>query len=139
MVAWAVLSPTDISFTHPYVFLLGCGFQFALMMGRIILAHLCDEHAGMRRAMWFALAPLPFAVANAASGACVQSAAGVRMRWLPPRWLALMSSSMSRHAASLRGGEPLVPEAWLLAANFCYGVWVYVSFAVVRAPRADAR
>jgi hypothetical protein len=71
MVAWAVLSPTDVAYTQPYLFLLGCGFQFSLLMGRLILAHLCDERVGMRAAMYRSLVPLPFAVANAVSGACM--------------------------------------------------------------------
>ena len=78
MIAWAALSPGDVAYTQPYLFLLGCGFQFSLLMGRIILGHLCEEHAGMLRAMAWALAPLPLAVANAAAGAPV-----------PERWLLL--------------------------------------------------
>ena len=73
MVAWAALSPEDVAYAQPYLFLLGCGFQFALLMGRIILGHLCDEHDGMLAAMWQSLAPLPLAVANAASGAARRS------------------------------------------------------------------
>lgn len=75
MVAWAYASPSDVAYTQPYLFHLGCGFQFALLMGRIILAHLCEEHAGMRTAMWLSLAPLPLAVANAVSGTLTYSMA----------------------------------------------------------------
>ena len=70
MVAWAVLSPEyHVVSEHPYLFLLGCGFQFALLMGRIILGHLCEERRGMMAAMWLSLATLPLGVANAAAGA----------------------------------------------------------------------
>jgi hypothetical protein len=70
MSAWAVLSPgCYVAKEQQYMFLLGCGFQFALLMGRIILGHLCEERRGMMAAMWLALATLPLGVANAAAGA----------------------------------------------------------------------
>ncbi len=71
MFAWAAVSPADVAWTTPYLFLLGFGFQFSLLVGRIILGHLCDEHEDMMSGMWAALAPLPFALANALSGARV--------------------------------------------------------------------
>ena len=69
MGAWALLSPGQhVVREHAYLFLLGCGFQFALLMGRIILGHLCEERRGMMAAMWIALLPLVLGVANAAAG-----------------------------------------------------------------------
>jgi len=64
---WAAVSPTDVAWRAPFPLLLGAGFQFSLLMGRIILGHLCDEHQGMVAAMWTALLLLPFAIANALS------------------------------------------------------------------------
>jgi len=70
MAAWAHLSPGGyVATEQPYLLLLGCGFQFALLMGRIILGHLCEERRGMMRAMWLSLATLPLGVANAYLGA----------------------------------------------------------------------
>ena len=70
MLSWAALSPEQyVVAEQPYLFLLGCGFQFALLMGRIILGHLCEERRGMMAAMWLSLATLPLGVANAAAGA----------------------------------------------------------------------
>ena len=69
MSAWAALSPGQhVMSDHPYLFLLGCGFQFALLMGRIILGHLCEERRGMMAGMWLALLPLVLGAANAAAG-----------------------------------------------------------------------
>ena len=46
--------------------------------------------------------------------------------------LAARVCAMRGGTASYRGGEPLVPELWLLLLNVAYGLFVYLDFAMVR-------
>lgn len=77
--AWTALSPTDVAVSHIYPLLLGAGFQFSLLMGRLILAHLSHEQEGLLGGSLLALLPFPLAALNAAAGAPVPEAA---MVWL---------------------------------------------------------
>jgi hypothetical protein len=101
LLAWSAWSPTDVAGTQPYVLLLGFGMQFAYLMARLILAHLCDEHTRLIRAMWRVLIPLPLAVGNAA---------------------------YARFVAA--DGQPLVDENALLWFNCVYATFMYVRFAM---------
>ena len=101
LLAWAAWSPGDVAWKHPFPLLLGFGFQFAYLMARLILAHLCDEHTGLIRYMWLVLLPLPFAVGNAA---------------------------YARFVAA--DGQPLVPEVPLVWLNLAYATFMYVRFAM---------
>lgn len=67
IVLWSNISPSDVIGTRPHLLILGTGFAFALLVGRLILAHLCDEHEGLLRNMYTPLAVLPLALANAFS------------------------------------------------------------------------
>ncbi|MCO5592997.1 hypothetical protein L7F22_047001 [Adiantum nelumboides] len=64
---WAWLSPSDILSTQPHLLLVGTGFAFGYMVGRMILAHLCDEPKGLKTGMCLSLLVLPLAIANALS------------------------------------------------------------------------
>ncbi|KAF3329047.1 choline/ethanolaminephosphotransferase 1-like protein [Carex littledalei] len=62
---WAYLSPSDIMKNYPHLLVVGTGFAFGYLVGRMILAHLCDEHKGLKTGMCMSLVFLPFAIANA--------------------------------------------------------------------------
>ncbi|XP_072967041.1 choline/ethanolaminephosphotransferase 1-like [Typha angustifolia] len=62
---WCYLSPSDIMANHPHLLIVGTGFAFGFLVGRMILAHLCDEPKGLKTGMCMSLLPLPFAIANA--------------------------------------------------------------------------
>ena len=79
LACWTALSPADVAATHIYPLLLGAGFQFSLLMGRLILAHLTHEQGGLLAASLWPLLPFPLAALNAAAGAPVPEAAVV---WL---------------------------------------------------------
>ncbi|EMS56410.1 putative CDP-alcohol phosphatidyltransferase class-I family protein 3 [Triticum urartu] len=59
------LSPSDIMRNQPHLLIIGTGFAFGYLVGRMILAHLCDEPKGLKTGMCMALAYFPFAIANA--------------------------------------------------------------------------
>lgn len=80
--AWAHFSPADVGHAHPHLFIAGFGCAFALLMGRLILAHLTGEGED-RPSGWRVLALLPLAVANAAAPALL----GLPAPPLPELWL----------------------------------------------------
>ncbi|XP_039044741.1 choline/ethanolaminephosphotransferase 1-like [Hibiscus syriacus] len=62
---WDYVSPSDIMRNHPHLLVLGTGLAFGFLVGRMILAHLCDEPKGLKTNMCMSLLYLPLAVANA--------------------------------------------------------------------------
>lgn len=67
VVIWGLLSPSDILRTQPHLLITGTGFAFGYLVGRMILAHLCDEPKGLKTGMCMSLLFLPLAIANALS------------------------------------------------------------------------
>ncbi|KAK1308811.1 hypothetical protein QJS10_CPA09g01668 [Acorus calamus] len=45
------LSPSDIMRNYPHLLIVGTGFAFGYLVGRMILAHLCDEPKGLKTGM----------------------------------------------------------------------------------------
>ncbi|KAJ7539733.1 hypothetical protein O6H91_11G106900 [Diphasiastrum complanatum] len=62
---WCLLSPSDILGAYPYLVLMGIGLDFGYLVGKMILAHLTDEHKGLVRSMFMTLLVFPLAIANA--------------------------------------------------------------------------
>ncbi|EFH38435.1 hypothetical protein ARALYDRAFT_333426 [Arabidopsis lyrata subsp. lyrata] len=62
---WDYLSPINLIATYPHLVVLGTGLAFGFLVGRMILAHLCDEPKGLKTNMCMSLLYLPFALANA--------------------------------------------------------------------------
>lgn len=65
VLSWSFLSPDDIMGNYPHLLVVGTGFAFGFLVGRMILAHLCDEPKGLKTGMCMSLLYLPLAVANA--------------------------------------------------------------------------
>lgn len=65
VLAWDYLSPSDIMGNYPHLVIVGTGLAFGFLVGRMILAHLCDEPKGLKTGMCMSLLYLPFAIANA--------------------------------------------------------------------------
>ncbi|KAK6921834.1 CDP-alcohol phosphatidyltransferase, partial [Dillenia turbinata] len=65
VLAWDFLSPIDLIGSYPHFVILGTGLAFGYLVGRMILAHLCDEPKGLKTGMCLSLLYLPFALANA--------------------------------------------------------------------------
>ncbi|OAY31221.1 choline/ethanolaminephosphotransferase 1 [Manihot esculenta] len=65
VLVWDYLSPSDIMGKYPHLVVLGTGLAFGFLVGRMILAHLCDEPKGLKTNMCMSLLYLPFAIANA--------------------------------------------------------------------------
>ncbi|TYK09057.1 choline/ethanolaminephosphotransferase 1-like [Cucumis melo var. makuwa] len=62
---WDYLSPSDLIKNYPHLVVTGSGLAFGFLVGRMILAHLCDEPKGLKTGMCMSLFYLPFAIANA--------------------------------------------------------------------------
>ncbi|KAK5833298.1 hypothetical protein PVK06_017120 [Gossypium arboreum] len=54
VLVWDYLSPSDIIRNHPHLLILGAGLAFGFLVGRMILAHLCDEPKGLKTNMCMA-------------------------------------------------------------------------------------
>ncbi|XP_031500404.1 choline/ethanolaminephosphotransferase 1 [Nymphaea colorata] len=67
VLVWCYLSPSDIMRHHPHLLIVGTGFAFGFLVGRMILAHLCDEPKGLKTGMCMSLLYLPLAIANCLS------------------------------------------------------------------------
>ncbi|XVE85658.1 hypothetical protein DITRI_Ditri17bG0108200 [Diplodiscus trichospermus] len=65
VLVWDYLSPSDIIGSYPHLVILGTGLAFGFIVGRMILAHLCDEPKGLKTNMCMSLLYLPWAIANA--------------------------------------------------------------------------
>ncbi|XP_004487395.1 choline/ethanolaminephosphotransferase 1 [Cicer arietinum] len=65
VLVWDYLSPSDIIANYPHLVVMGTGLTFGYLVGRMILAHLCDEPKGLKTGMCMSLLYLPFAIANA--------------------------------------------------------------------------
>ncbi|KAI3452956.1 hypothetical protein Pfo_009619 [Paulownia fortunei] len=64
VLVWDYLSPTDVMGNYPHLVIVGTGLAFGFLVGRMILAHLCDEPKGLKTNMCMSLFYLPFAIAN---------------------------------------------------------------------------
>lgn len=62
---WDYLSPNNLMGTYPHLVILGTGLAFGFLVGRMILAHLCDEPKGLKTHMCMSLLFLPLGIANA--------------------------------------------------------------------------
>ncbi|KAJ7961797.1 Choline/ethanolaminephosphotransferase 1 [Quillaja saponaria] len=65
VLVWDYLSPSDIMGNYPHLVIIGTGLAFGFLVGRMILAHLCDEPKGLKTGMCMSLLYLPFAIVNA--------------------------------------------------------------------------
>ncbi|PSS29471.1 Choline/ethanolaminephosphotransferase [Actinidia chinensis var. chinensis] len=61
---WDYLSPSDLMGNYPHLIIVGTGLAFGFLVGRMILAHLCDEPKGLKTNMCMSLLYLPLAIAN---------------------------------------------------------------------------
>ncbi|CAJ2638606.1 unnamed protein product [Trifolium pratense] len=65
VLVWDYLSPSDIIASYPHLVVSGSGLAFGYLVGRMILAHFCEEPKGLKTGMCMSLLYLPFAIANA--------------------------------------------------------------------------
>ncbi|KAG8493141.1 hypothetical protein CXB51_010513 [Gossypium anomalum] len=74
LLVWDYLSPSDI--------ILGAGLAFGFLVGRMILAHLCDESKGLTTNMCMPLLYLPLAIANALTARRIEGVPLVDEFWV---------------------------------------------------------
>lgn len=67
VLVWDYLSPNDLMARYPHMIIGGTGLAFGFLVGRMILAHLCDEPKGLKTHMCMSLLYLPLAIANSLS------------------------------------------------------------------------
>ncbi|XP_073302655.1 choline/ethanolaminephosphotransferase 1 isoform X2 [Primulina huaijiensis] len=65
VLVWDYISPIDLMRSYPHLVVVGTGLAFGFLVGRMILAHLCDEPKGLKTHMCMSLFYLPLAIANA--------------------------------------------------------------------------
>ncbi|KAK3043556.1 hypothetical protein RJ639_002135, partial [Escallonia herrerae] len=65
VLVWDYLSPYNLMGNYPHLVVVGTGLAFGFLVGRMILAHLCDEPKGLKTNMCMSLLYLPLAIANA--------------------------------------------------------------------------
>ncbi|XP_073139722.1 choline/ethanolaminephosphotransferase 1 isoform X2 [Henckelia pumila] len=65
VLVWDYISPIDLMGNYPHLVVVGTGLAFGFLVGRMILAHLCDEPKGLKTHMCMSLFYLPLAIANA--------------------------------------------------------------------------
>ncbi|XP_071734644.1 choline/ethanolaminephosphotransferase 1-like isoform X1 [Rutidosis leptorrhynchoides] len=64
IIFWDWMSPSDLTGKYPHMVVLGTGLAFGFLVGRMVLAHLCDEPKGLKTSMSMSLLYLPLAIAN---------------------------------------------------------------------------
>ena len=82
VLVWDYLSPNDIIGNYPHLVVVGTGLAFGFLVGRMILAHLCDEPKGLKTHMCMSLLYLPFAIANALTARLNNGIPLVDERWV---------------------------------------------------------
>uniref|UniRef100_A0A5B7AA66 Putative choline/ethanolaminephosphotransferase 1 n=1 Tax=Davidia involucrata TaxID=16924 RepID=A0A5B7AA66_DAVIN len=82
VLVWDYLSPNDITGNYPHLVIVGTGLAFGFIVGRMILAHLCDEPKGLKTNMCMSLLYLPFAIANALTARLNDGIPLVDERWV---------------------------------------------------------
>ncbi|CAK9149287.1 unnamed protein product [Ilex paraguariensis] len=82
VLVWDYLSPIDLIGTYPHMVIVGTGLAFGFLVGRMILAHLCDEPKGLKTNMCMSLLYLPFAIANALTARLNDGVPLVDERWV---------------------------------------------------------
>uniref|UniRef100_A0A5B7BV16 Putative choline/ethanolaminephosphotransferase 1 n=1 Tax=Davidia involucrata TaxID=16924 RepID=A0A5B7BV16_DAVIN len=82
VLVWDYLSPYDIMGNYPHLVVMGTGLAFGFLVGRMILAHLCDEPKGLKTNMCMSLLYLPFAIANALTARLNDGIPLVDERWV---------------------------------------------------------
>jgi len=80
---------------------MGSGFAFAYMVGRLILAHLCEEPKGLKTGMCTALLYLPFAISNALSAQYFDGKPLVDETWVLVGYCAFTVSLYGHFAVSV--------------------------------------
>ncbi|XP_073055072.1 choline/ethanolaminephosphotransferase 1-like isoform X2 [Primulina eburnea] len=99
VLVWDYISPIDLMGNYPHLVVVGTGLAFGFLVGRMILAHLCDEPKGLKTHMCMSLFYLPLAIANALT--------------------AMLND----------GRVPLVDELWVLLGYCAYTGVLYLHFA----------
>ncbi|KAL7171340.1 hypothetical protein ACSBR2_036066 [Camellia fascicularis] len=79
---WDYLSPYDVIGNYPHLVIVGTGFAFGFLVGRMILSHLCNEPKGLKTSMCMSLFYLPFAIANALTARLNDGVPLVDERWV---------------------------------------------------------
>ncbi|XP_071729126.1 choline/ethanolaminephosphotransferase 1-like [Rutidosis leptorrhynchoides] len=79
---WDLLSPINLFGNYPHIVIMGIGLQFGFLVGRMILARLCDEPKGLNTNMFMSLFYLLFAVANSLTGWLNDGSCVVDEKWV---------------------------------------------------------
>ncbi|XVF85686.1 hypothetical protein PTKIN_Ptkin17bG0136200 [Pterospermum kingtungense] len=101
VLVWDYLSPSDIIGSYPHLIVLGTGLAFGFLVGRMILAHLCDEAKGLKTNMCMSLLYLPLPIANALTARLNGGVPLVDEFWVVLGYLAFTASLYLHFAISV--------------------------------------
>ncbi|KAL8193108.1 hypothetical protein R6Q57_027012 [Mikania cordata] len=76
------MSPSDLMGNYPHMVVMGTGLAFGFLVGRMILAHLCDEPKGLKTGMSMSLFYLPLAIANTLTARINDGVPFVEEKWV---------------------------------------------------------
>ncbi|KAK9061348.1 hypothetical protein SSX86_018528 [Deinandra increscens subsp. villosa] len=79
---WDFMSPSDLIRNYPHMVVMGIGLAFGFLVGRMVLAHLCDEPKGLKTGMSMSLLYLPLAIANALTARLNDGIPFVDEKWM---------------------------------------------------------
>ncbi|RYR79219.1 hypothetical protein Ahy_A01g004045 isoform B [Arachis hypogaea] len=118
------LSPSDIMGNHPCLVIIGTGLAFGFLVGRMILAHLCDEPKGLKTGMCMVsnLVVIVNVLTALTRLICGFIYVLQSLLYLP---LAIANALTAR----LNDGVPLVDERLVLLGFCAYTVTLYLHFA----------
>ncbi|KAK3015407.1 hypothetical protein RJ639_007479, partial [Escallonia herrerae] len=114
VVVWDYLSPYDLMGNYPHLIVVGTGLAFGFLMGRMILAHLCDEPKGLKTSMCMSLLYLPFAIANALTARLNDGIPLVDERWV------LLGYCMYTAALYLHFATSIIHEITTALGIYCF-------------------
>ncbi|KAK2994339.1 hypothetical protein RJ640_017851 [Escallonia rubra] len=129
VVVWDYLSPYDLRGNYPHLIVVGTGLAFGFLVGRMILARLCDEPKGLKTNMcmckpvWDPVSlMMKLKLLNLLSAFEDRKNVRKSLLYLP---FAIANALTAR----LNDGIPLVDERWVLLGYCMYTAALYLHFA----------
>ncbi|KAL7612195.1 choline/ethanolaminephosphotransferase 1 isoform X1 [Lactuca sativa] len=82
VILWDCMSPSNLIDNYPHMVVMGTGLAFGFLVGRMILAHLCDEPKGLKTSMCMSLLYLPLGIANTITAGLNEGIPLVDEKWV---------------------------------------------------------
>ncbi|KAK6931421.1 CDP-alcohol phosphatidyltransferase [Dillenia turbinata] len=132
VLAWDFLSPIDLIGSYPHLVILGTGLAFGYLVGRMILAHLCDEPKGLKTGMCLlqcCIITLPYSLGTLSLVASPLSFFELLTFQKSQSLLYLPFALANELTARLNDGVPLVDKSLVLIGYCAFTASLYLHFA----------